>query len=85
MGNRDEDRRSESQRDRAPPPWRVGHNDDAYWIEDASGQRFAFTYFRDDQIVGTRSGVTLSRDLARRLASSIAMLPDLYRHSRRRK
>ena len=34
-------------RDTLTPPCAVRSNDDAYWLEDAHGIRFAFTYFRD--------------------------------------
>jgi hypothetical protein len=34
-------------------PWSIRHNDDAYWVDDANGRRFAFTYFHDRQIAGT--------------------------------
>lgn len=30
---------------RFPRPWTVHHNEDAYWVEDATGKRFAFCYF----------------------------------------
>ena len=65
--------------DRVPPPWTVQHNDDAYWVEDASGQRFAFVYYRRHKLVGTDASARVSEDLARRIASNIARLPDLLR------
>lgn len=63
--------------DRLRPPWTVHHNDSSYWVEDADGQKFGFTYFRDRELVGTDRSVRLSRDLARRIAMNIAKLPDL--------
>jgi hypothetical protein len=68
---------------RLPPPWRVEHNDDAYWVVDASGQRLAFTYYRDDPIGGTDTTVRVSRDMARRIAINVAKLPDLLKPSPR--
>jgi hypothetical protein len=61
---------------RFPLPWVVCHNDDSYWVEDATGQKFAFTYFRDSPIVGTDTSVRVTRDEARRIATNIAKLPD---------
>jgi hypothetical protein len=63
--------------DHVPPPWTVHHNTDSYWVEDASGQKFAFVYYRRDVMVGTDGGVRVSEDVARRIASNVARLPDL--------
>jgi hypothetical protein len=54
----------------------VQHNEDAYWVEDATGLRFGFCYFRDRPVVGTGAEWP-SRDEARRLATAIARLPEL--------
>ncbi len=64
---------------RFPAPWSVRHNDDAYWVEAASGQRFAFCYFRHHQSIGSGPRAYLSEDQARRIASNVAKLPDLLR------
>lgn len=64
-------------RERLPPPWTVGHNDDSYWVEDATGRKFAFVYYRLNPIVGTDSGARLSPDTARRITANIAKLPEL--------
>jgi hypothetical protein len=61
---------------RFPKPWKVCNSDGAYWVEDANGNQFGFTYFRDD-LAGTIGRAYLSRDEARRMASNIAKLPDL--------
>lgn len=63
--------------DRLPPPWTVHHNEDSYWVQDASGQRFAFVYYRDQPIVGTDNSTRVSRDLARRITANVARLPEL--------
>ena len=63
---------------RFPLPWTVHHNDDAYWVEDATGARLAYCYFRDAQSIGSGQSY-LSRDAARRIASNIAKLPELIR------
>ena len=64
---------------RFPLPWTVHRNDDAYWVEDATGQRFAFCYFRDVQAIGPGHSY-LTRDSARRLARNVAKLPELIKH-----
>lgn len=65
--------------DRLPPPWSVHHNDESYWVEDATGQKIVFIYFRRQPLVGTDRSARLSPDLARRVAVNIARLPDLLR------
>jgi hypothetical protein len=65
--------------ERLPPPWTVGHNEDAYWVQAANGQRFVFVYYRRHALVGTDRGVRVSEDLARRVAINIAKLPELLR------
>jgi hypothetical protein len=64
--------------DRLPLPWSVHNNESSYWVEDASGRRFAFVYYRDQQMIGTVSD-GMSRDLARRITANVARLPDLLR------
>jgi hypothetical protein len=49
---------------RFPPPWAVQQNEDAFWIQDAAGPRFAYCYFRDVQTVGAGRSY-LTRDAAR--------------------
>jgi hypothetical protein len=63
--------------ERFPPPWRACHSEDAYWVEDAAGHKFAFIYYRDRPLVGTDPSNKLSRDAARRITASIARLPEL--------
>lgn len=58
------------------PPFTVQHNDDAWWVEDAEGRRFAFTYYRDPPLVGTDGGnVRHEGALARQVATTVARLP----------
>ncbi len=63
--------------ERLPPPWTVRHDDDAYWVEAADGQKFGFTYFREGASVGAHGDVRVSRELARRIVANMARLPDL--------
>ena len=65
-----------------PKPWRAVEIDEAYRVEDASGQTLALIYFEDEP---TRQRLTkrLSSDEARRIASNIAKLPDLLELARR--
>jgi hypothetical protein len=65
--------------DRLPPPWTVHRNDDAYWVEDARGQKFAFVYYRNAAMVGTDRSGRVSADLARRITANVARLPDIIR------
>lgn len=67
---------------RFPLPWTVHSNDDAYWVEDASGQRFAYCYFRENGSIGGGRSSYLTRDQARRIASNVAKLPDLINATR---
>ena len=63
--------------ERLPPPWTVHHNEDSYWVEDATGQRFAFVYYRTNPIAGTDRSNRVSQDLARRITANVARLPEL--------
>jgi hypothetical protein len=69
---------------RFPPPWSAHFNEDAYWVQDANGSKFAFTYYRDAALVGTDNSVRLSRDEARRIVANIAKLPDLLKAEKKR-
>jgi hypothetical protein len=52
----------------------------AYWIEDAQGKRFGFTYFREDQVpIGSGYANVLTRREALMIARNLAKLPDLLR------
>jgi hypothetical protein len=62
-------------RRRFPLPWSVHHNDDSYWVQDATGTRFGYTYFSDSQLTGT--GGKMSRDEARRIVTNFANVPAL--------
>jgi len=67
--------------DRLPPPWTVGHNEDSYWVQDATGRKFAFVYYRARPLAGTDNSVRVSADLARRITANIAKLPELLKPS----
>ena len=53
-------------------------------MQDANGNRFAFTYYRDKPIVGTDNSAQLSRDEARRIVSNIAKLPELLKAEKKK-
>lgn len=61
---------------RFPAPWTVHHNESSYWVEDARGKKFAFTYYRAQLMDGQ---VWVYEDEARRIATSIAKLPGLLK------
>jgi hypothetical protein len=66
---------------RFPEPWVVQGNDSAFWIEDAAGNKFGYTYFREGNVpIGTGSNY-LTRDEARRIVRNIAKLPELLKRS----
>lgn len=57
-------------------------NNAAYWLEDAEGKRFAFTYF-DDRVlpVGADYARRLTRREALMIVRNMAKLPDLLQKS----
>jgi hypothetical protein len=67
---------------RFPLPWTVKASDSAYWIEDAEGKRFGFTYFRESQVpIGPGYANVLTRREALMIARNLAKLPDLLRRT----
>jgi hypothetical protein len=61
---------------RFPPPWSVRELQQAFRIEDATGQAVAYVYFRKDENEARQANV-LTHDEARRIAANIAKLPEL--------
>lgn len=61
---------------RFPRPWSVRELEQAFVVEDASGQAVAYTYFRNDENEARQAQV-LTHDEARRIAANIAKLPEL--------
>jgi hypothetical protein len=65
---------------RFPLPWTVKGSGAAYWVEDAEGKRFGFTYFREGQVpIGSQYANVLTRGEALMIAHNIARLPELLR------
>ena len=63
---------------RFPQPWSVRANDNCFWVEDADGKRFGYTYFAERTYgIGSGYGLQLTREEAWRIARNIAKLPDL--------
>lgn len=58
--------------DRFLPPFKPVIAEEAAWVEDVRGRCFAFTYFRDQPIVGTDRSGRVSRSLAERTVRWIA-------------
>jgi len=59
-----------------PPPWSVEELNPCFIVKDSAGHKLAFVYFEDEP--GRRAAAKLlTHDEARRVASSIAKLPDL--------
>ena len=61
---------------RFPAPWSARELQQAFRIEEATGQAVAYTYFRRDENEARQANV-LTRDEARRIAANIAKLPEL--------
>jgi hypothetical protein len=59
-----------------PAPWTVVEPHEAFRIEDANGFPVAYVYFAADRERQTVMG-RMSKDEARRIAISIAAIPDL--------
>jgi K+/H+ antiporter YhaU regulatory subunit KhtT len=61
---------------RFPPPWRADKIAGGYVIRDANGQAIAYLYSRENE-AEARQAKVLTADEARRIASTIARLPEL--------
>lgn len=65
---------------RFPEPWTVDGNESCFWVEDAEGKRFGYTYFDERPFgIGTASASRLTRAEARRIVRNIARLPQLLK------
>jgi hypothetical protein len=61
---------------RFPPPWFAEETEACFIVRDHNGQALAYVYFDDEK--GRRTAAKLlTRDEARRIAASIAKLPEL--------
>jgi len=58
---------------RFPAPWSVRELEQAFRIEDATGQAVAYTYFRRDENTA-RQAMVLAHDEARRIAAGVRRL-----------
>lgn len=56
------------------PPFSIGQTDDSFWVEDANGLRFGYTYYRPRPIIGTDESGRLSRRLAEQTVKWIARM-----------
>jgi K+/H+ antiporter YhaU regulatory subunit KhtT len=61
---------------RFPAPWRADKIPGGYVVRDASGQAIAYLYSRENE-AEARQAKVLTADEARRIARSIARLPEL--------
>jgi hypothetical protein len=59
-----------------PPPWTVEALEGGFKIVDANGQSLAYVYGQADER-DAQAANALTLDVARRIASNIAKLPDL--------
>jgi len=69
---------------RFPLPWTIDGNERAFWVVDAAGKRFGFTYYRSDDSgpIGSGYGLELTRREALRIVRNIAKLPDFLQRER---
>lgn len=58
--------------ERLQPPFRIGDNGDALFVEDAGGRRFGFTFYRERPLIGTDRSGRLPKVLASRVVRFIA-------------
>jgi K+/H+ antiporter YhaU regulatory subunit KhtT len=61
---------------RFPAPWSADRIPGGYVVRDANGQAIAYLYSRENE-AEARQAKTLTADEARRIARSIARLPEL--------
>jgi hypothetical protein len=66
---------------RFPLPWTIESNDACFWVRDADGKRFAFTYYSDPEkgSIGSGYGLALNRTEALRIVRNIVKLPELLK------
>ena len=62
---------------RFPPPWRADKMPGGYVVRDANGQAIAYLYSRENE-ADARQAKVLTADETRRIAVSIARLPELW-------
>ena len=67
---------------RFPPPWRADKIPGGYVVRDANGQELAYVYSRTILVEAMQAKV-LTADEARRIAVTIARLPELLEKSER--
>lgn len=58
--------------DKFTAPFTISNNEDAYFVTDAEGAKFAFVYYWLQPIVGTDRSVRVSKRLAERTVKWIA-------------
>jgi hypothetical protein len=61
---------------RFPAPWHADRMPGGYVVRDANGQALAYLYSRDNEDEARQAKV-LTKDEARRIAVSVARLPEL--------
>lgn len=62
-----------------PLPWTIHSSPTCYWIEDADGKRFAYTYFKTSDWGSSSQDTSLTQEEAERIVRNIVKLPDLLR------
>ena len=65
---------------RFPLPWKIEADDSCFWVEDAEGKRFGYTYFHEGAGgIGSSYGQRLTRSEAFRIVRNIVKLPSLVK------
>jgi hypothetical protein len=64
---------------RFPLPWTIDGSQDCFWVKDAEGKKFGYTYFHNGPARVSSDVQKLTRAEALRIVRNIAKLPELLK------